>query len=225
MRLSIRRVTILTLGLLFMCGSVFSALKEKTVVKKKTETTEQASSNTVEKQTPTKGSTQAKEPIQTTTGPTETAPAEVKPVQPPTTPFLAPATTTSRAATYSIDWFVIAAGGGSGASTNYSMNGTVGQTAVGEGSSTNYELNSGFWQNFGPAGCCMLPIRGDMNYDGDDANILDLTFTVDRIFRGGPPPSCDEEGDVNTDGDVCNILDLTFLVDRIFRGGPLPGPC
>ena len=73
--------------------------------------------------------------------------------------------------------------------------------------------------------CCILPLRGDMNYDGDDANILDLTFAVDRIFRGGPPPVCPEEGDPNTDGDVCNILDLTMLVDRIFRGGQPPDPC
>jgi len=73
--------------------------------------------------------------------------------------------------------------------------------------------------------CCIPPLRGDMNYDGADANILDLTFAVDRIFRGGPPPQCAEEGDPNADQAVCNILDLTYLVDRIFRGGPAPRPC
>jgi len=72
---------------------------------------------------------------------------------------------------------------------------------------------------------CCRGIRGDVNYDGADANILDLTFTVDRVFRGGPPAPCPGEGDVNGDGTPTNILDLTFLVDRIFRGGPLPGPC
>ena len=65
----------------------------------------------------------------------------------------------------------------------------------------------------------------DLNGDGDDANILDLTFAVDRIFRGGPASLCLEEGDANGDSDSTNILDLTFLVDRIFRGGPAPGPC
>jgi hypothetical protein len=72
---------------------------------------------------------------------------------------------------------------------------------------------------------CCLNIRGDLNNDGNNANILDLTFAVDRIFRGGPPPVCLHEGDVNSDGASTNILDLTFLVDRIFRGGPPPGPC
>jgi len=73
--------------------------------------------------------------------------------------------------------------------------------------------------------CCCVDIRGDCNGDGDDANILDLTYLVDRIFRGGPPVGCPKEGDVNSDGDSANILDLTYLVDRIFRGGPAPGPC
>lgn len=67
--------------------------------------------------------------------------------------------------------------------------------------------------------------RGDCNGDGVDANILDLTFTVDRIFRDGPATLCPVEGDVNGDGTSNNMLDLTFLVDRIFRGGPAPGSC
>lgn len=73
--------------------------------------------------------------------------------------------------------------------------------------------------------CCCIGIRGDVNGDGADANILDLTFMVDRIFRGGPPPGCPNEADVNGDGAPGNILDLTYLVDRIFRGGPPPPPC
>ena len=72
---------------------------------------------------------------------------------------------------------------------------------------------------------CCVGNRGDFNGDGDDANILDLTFVVDYIFRGGAEYSCPEEADVNNDGTPSNILDLTFLVDRIFRGGPAPGPC
>ncbi|MEE8405254.1 MAG: SBBP repeat-containing protein [candidate division Zixibacteria bacterium] len=73
---------------------------------------------------------------------------------------------------------------------------------------------------------CCVGNRGDLNGDGDNANILDLTFLVDYIFRGsGVPGSCPEESDVNGDGDSANILDLTYLVDFIFRGGPAPGPC
>jgi len=74
-------------------------------------------------------------------------------------------------------------------------------------------------------GCCDDDIRGDVNDDDNDANILDLTFLVDRIFRGGPAPTCFEESDVNSDCNAHDILDLVFLVDRIFRGGPAPGPC
>lgn len=72
---------------------------------------------------------------------------------------------------------------------------------------------------------CCLGGRGDLNYDGTNSNVLDLTFLVDRIFRGGRPAPCPEEGDLNSDGVTSNVLDLTYLVDRIFRGGPSAGPC
>ena len=74
---------------------------------------------------------------------------------------------------------------------------------------------------------CCVGMRGDVNGDGDDANIIDLTFTVDYIFRGSHDPGpCPEEGDVNADAsDGPDILDLTFLVDKIFRGGIDPYPC
>jgi hypothetical protein len=37
------------------------------------------------------------------------------------------------------------------------------------------------------------PICGDSDCDGA-ANIADLTYLVDYLFRGGPPP-CDPDGD------------------------------
>ena len=76
-----------------------------------------------------------------------------------------------------------------------------------------------------PDGCCE-GIRGDMNGDNSvGADILDLTYIIDRIFRGGSDISCPEEGDINGDGISGNILDLTYVVDVIFRGGPQPDPC
>ena len=73
---------------------------------------------------------------------------------------------------------------------------------------------------------CCDGLRGDVNGDGLDANILDLTHIVDLIFRGsGDPGGCSNESDVNGDGNPANILDLTYLVDRIFRGGPVPPGC
>lgn len=68
-------------------------------------------------------------------------------------------------------------------------------------------------------------IRGDANGDQYDADILDLTSLVNRIFKGSHNPSCFHETDVNSDGSHGNILDLTFLVDFLFRGGPAPGAC
>ena len=73
---------------------------------------------------------------------------------------------------------------------------------------------------------CCEGIRGDVDKDGNDASIIDLSFLVDYIFRGSNNPGpCEEESDVNADGDPANILDLTYVIDRIFRGGPAPVPC
>ena len=56
---------------------------------------------------------------------------------------------------------------------------------------------------------CCIGLRGDVNGDGDDANILDLTCLIDHIFRGGclDLSNCLEELDVNGDGSAANILD------------------
>ena len=63
---------------------------------------------------------------------------------------------------------------------------------------------------------------GDCNNDNSGPNILDLTFMVDFIFRGGPNSEILENADLNGDNVPSNILDLTLLVDFIFRGGAKP---
>ncbi|MGH8016164.1 MAG: hypothetical protein ACREBV_08240, partial [Candidatus Zixiibacteriota bacterium] len=63
---------------------------------------------------------------------------------------------------------------------------------------------------------------GDANGDLVPFNILDLTFVVDRIFRGGGLPLFPPAADFNGDGSSANVIDLTTIVDRLFRFGPLP---
>lgn len=70
-----------------------------------------------------------------------------------------------------------------------------------------------------------LGIRGNADgYINDVINISDLTFIVDYLFKGGPPPPVMEEADVDGSGDV-NIADVTYLVNYLFKGGPDPQPC
>jgi len=122
-------------------------------------------------------------------------------------------------------WKVVSSGGTSATSGGLKLKGTIGQTATTLSTAGTIKLNAGFWQNFGALGNCCIGIRGDFNGDGIENNILDLTFIIDDIFRGGPPASCPAESDLNGDGILANILDLTYIIDDIFRGGPPPGAC
>lgn len=83
-----------------------------------------------------------------------------------------------------------------------------------------------FIDGFDPNASCCIDDRGDANGDGDDATILDLTYLVDFLFRGGLLVECTQEGNMNGDSNEnIDILDLTYLIDAIFRGGPQPGAC
>ncbi len=84
------------------------------------------------------------------------------------------------------------------------------------------------WFHHAIANCCNTDgIRGDVNgtcSPNTCINVLDLTYIVNRLFRGGPPPPCPAEGNVDGVGNI-DILDLTYLLNRIFRGGPPPPAC
>lgn len=77
------------------------------------------------------------------------------------------------------------------------------------------------------ADICCEGLRGNINIDpeGNNANIIDLTYLVDFIFRGGSAPLCPAEANINGIGGNGDIIDLTYLVDYIFRGGPGPVSC
>lgn len=120
-----------------------------------------------------------------------------------------------------INWQVISGGGTRATSATMVLNGTLGQNAVGVGSSPSYGLIAGFWQDFDGGGCCVVP--GDVDHSGV-FDISDITYYVDWMFGGGPPPPCEEEADADGSG-VLDISDLTYLVAYMFDGGPPPVPC
>ena len=57
----------------------------------------------------------------------------------------------------------------------------------------------------------------------DQVDVEDVTYLVDFLFNGGPPPPVMEAADVDGSGGNPNVADLTYLVDYLFRGGPPPG--
>ena len=67
-------------------------------------------------------------------------------------------------------------------------------------------------------------VCGDFDHNQVLQNIIDLTYWVDYVFRGGPPALDLRAADVNGTGTIENILELTYMVDYIFRGG-LPPAC
>ena len=77
-------------------------------------------------------------------------------------------------------------------------------------------------------GCCVGPIRGNVNGDvGNSVNIVDLTYLVNYIFGGGPAPLCVDEANVNGSSGATpvNVVDLSYLATYLFSGGPAPLAC
>jgi len=72
----------------------------------------------------------------------------------------------------------------------------------------------------------MMPITsiagdcGDVDNSGA-INILDVTFLINYLYKGGPAPDPLDMADVNND-DVINILDITYLIGFLYLGGPEP---
>ena len=61
-------------------------------------------------------------------------------------------------------------------------------------------------------------ICGDVDGDDSGPNVADLTYFVEYLFHGGPPPPVMEAADVNGDGRI-NVVDLAALVDYLFGDG------
>jgi hypothetical protein len=55
----------------------------------------------------------------------------------------------------------------------------------------------------------------------ETVDISDLTYLVEYLFGGGPPPPVPQAADVDGSQEL-NISDLTYMVDYLFGGGPAP---
>ena len=66
-----------------------------------------------------------------------------------------------------------------------------------------------------------LFLRGDSNADGT-VDISDSVFTLNYLFVGGPPSSCQDAADTNDDGKV-DLSDPVYSLSFLFLGGPAPG--
>ncbi len=66
-------------------------------------------------------------------------------------------------------------------------------------------------------------ICGDVNDDGL-ANILDITFMVNYLFKHGPAPNHPASFDVNCSGTM-NLLDITYMINTLYKHGPAMHCC
>jgi hypothetical protein len=67
--------------------------------------------------------------------------------------------------------------------------------------------------------CCDSP--GDANGNGPGCNILDITYMISFLYKGGPAPACMNESDVNYSCTI-NLLDITYCINYLYKGGPSP---
>jgi len=61
---------------------------------------------------------------------------------------------------------------------------------------------------------------GDVDGSGS-VNILDVTYLIDYLYKGGPASQPIEASDVNSSGGV-NLLDVTYIISYLYKGGPDP---
>jgi plastocyanin len=66
--------------------------------------------------------------------------------------------------------------------------------------------------------CCIK--AGDANNNGA-VNLLDVTFLINRLFKGGALPPCPAQADANGNGAV-NLLDVTYLINFLFKSASAP---
>jgi len=141
---------------------------------------------------------------------------------------------TASAQNYSIDWYVIASGGGHAESANFMVDGTIGQPITGISSSANYVVEAGFWVGTAGGSVCGYYVVGD--YNGSNAfNVADIVEGFSYLKTGSPDPfllcECPPGNnawavamDVNNSCGF-NVADIVTGFSRLKTGLPEPVPC
>lgn len=135
---------------------------------------------------------------------------------------------------YSIDWYVIASGGGHTESENHGVDGTVGQAIVGQSESENFGIKSGFWAGGEPSGGDCAYVPGDCNHNTIPLELGDVIAMI-GMYRGSVVPpyecSCPPHGDnftptADPNGN-CTANELSDVVTEIgaYRGSTTASGC
>jgi len=66
----------------------------------------------------------------------------------------------------------------------------------------------------------IIIICGDAD-GGGSVNLLDITFLINYLYKGGPAPDPVEAADADGSGGV-NLLDCTYLINYLYKDGPPP---
>ncbi|HDL03950.1 MAG: hypothetical protein DRP46_05005 [Candidatus Zixiibacteriota bacterium] len=66
----------------------------------------------------------------------------------------------------------------------------------------------------------LTEICGDANGDFG-VNLLDITFIISYLYKGGLPPVPIDRGDIDNSAHV-NLLDATYLISYLYKGGAPP---
>jgi hypothetical protein len=52
-------------------------------------------------------------------------------------------------------------------------------------------------------------------------NMLDITYLINFLYKGGLAPIAPSTADANGDGKV-NMIDITYIIRYLYKGGPPP---
>ncbi|MEE9442368.1 MAG: dockerin type I domain-containing protein [candidate division Zixibacteria bacterium] len=81
-----------------------------------------------------------------------------------------------------------------------------------------YSATSNFFTIADAVNVSVQYLCGDVNRD-NSADIGDIVFLINCVFKFGPLPDPITDGDLNCDG-RCNVGDAVFMINYVFKDGP-----